>query len=585
MFFCGLKNKVCNFFVCLHIFELTMKRVFIALILVSLSIMAMSQLSPKEILHSRGELYFRFPVEQQRLNEFSKVISIDGYRSGYCYAYANEREFAEFLKFGITCEPVREYYETKSEWLMAESLSDMFNWDRYPTYDIYCEMMQYFSETYPEICKLDTIGTTYSGYKLLAVKISDNVSEDETEPEFFLGGQMHGDELIGGMVCLRLIDKLLRDYGTDSNVTYLVDNMEIFINPLSNPEGTYIGGGDNVDYSIRYTRNGLGFDHFIDMNRNFPDAIAGEHPDSCVYSLETEAFMQYADNHKFVMSANLHSGAEVVNYPYDTYIGLPADDDWWRLVSTEYVALARQYGGNDYMTSDFESGYINGYAWYTITGSRQDYMNYFKHCREVTLELSLDKKLANDVLASYVSRNIPPMLAYMKRATLGLRGFVTDSITGEPLEAMVFISGHDYFNSHVYSFLPTGEYYRFLKAGHYDVSFYADGYIHKTISVDISDDEMQSLDVQLVQGYDPESLVDVSMTEVAIVPNPVSEYLHIVTCMPLESFEIYDIEGRIVMNGKIISNVLDVSSLKAGQYVLVAKSVTGIVNRSKFLKI
>ncbi len=547
--------------------------------------MAMSQLSPKEILDSRGELYFRFPIEQQRLNEFSKVISIDGYRNGYCYAYANKREFVEFRKYGIPCEPIREYYEAKDELQMAESLNDMFAWNVYPTYGIYCEMMQYFADTYPEICKLDTIGTTFSGYKLLAVKISDNVNVDEAEPEFFLGGQMHGDELIGGMVCLRLIDKLLRDYGTDQEVTNLVDNMEIFINPLSNPEGTYIFTPDSVNNSIRYTRNGYGFDHFIDMNRNFPDANAGDHPDGSVYALETEAFMQYADEHKFVMSANLHSGAELVNYPFDTEESLPADDDWWQMVSSEYVALARHAcNDREYMTSDFPCGYTNGFAWYTITGSRQDYMNYFKHCREVTLELSNEKLLRNEMLESYVSRNIPPMLAYLKRATLGLHGFVTDSVTGEPLNAMVFICEHDYFNSHVYSFLPTGEYYRFLKAGHYNVTFSADGYMHKTISVDISDDAALNLDVQLVQGDDANVVCSGSEGLFSLYPNPVSDRLYIGTNEHFSSLEIFDVTGRMLVSKKSVVGFVDVSMLKRGQYMLRLVSDDGSVVKTRFLK-
>lgn len=560
-----------------------MKRLYFILVMLLLSLTVAAQFSPKEILDSRGELYFRFPVEQQRLNEFSRVVSIDGYRNGYCYAYANKREFAEFRKFGISCEPVREYYEAKDGLQMAGSLNDMFAWNVYPTYSIYCEMMQYFAETYPEICKLDTIGSTFSNYKLLAVKISDNVNSDETEPEFFLGGQMHGDELIGGMVCLRLIDKLLREYGTNPEVTNLVDNMEIFINPLSNPEGTYIAGPDSVNFSIRYTRNGYGLNHLIDMNRNFPDAIAGEHPDESDYAFETEAFMQYADSHHFVMSANLHSGAEVVNYPFDTDPSLPADNAWWEMVSAEYVALARQYGGGSYMTSDFPSGYINGFAWYTITGSRQDYMNYFKHCREVTLELSIEKRLANDLLDSYTSRNIPPMLAYMKRATLGLRGFVTDSVSGEPLKAKVFINGHDYFNSHVYSFLPSGEYYRFLKAGHYNVSFYADGYIHKTISVDISDDAIQNLDVQLVQGYDPEMVEEESL-QFSLYPNPVADKLYIGSNELFSNIEIYDVSGRLLVSNENVIGFVDVSMLQRGQYILKFVSDDGKVFRSKFLK-
>ena len=560
-----------------------MKRFCYIIMFIALSLTTAAQLSPKEILDSRGELYFWFPIEQQRLNEFSRVISIDGYRNGYCYAYANKQEFTEFRKLGIPCEPVREYYETKNDLLMAESLNDMFAWNRYPTYGIYCEMMQYFADTYPEICKLDTIGTSFSGYKLLAVKISDNVNDDESEPEFFLGGQMHGDELIGGMVCLRLIDKLLHEYGNNQEVTNLVDNMEIFINPLSNPEGTYIAGPDSVNYSIRYTRNGYGWDNFIDMNRNFPDAIAGDHPDEKEYSLETEAFMQYADAHHFVMSANLHSGAEVVNYPFDTDSILPADNAWWEMVSAEYVALARQYGGGSYMTSDFPSGYINGFAWYTITGSRQDYMNYFKHCREVTLELSIDKKLPNDMLESYTSRNIPPMMAYMKRATMGLQGFVTDSITGEPLMSMVFVSGHDYFCSQVYSFLPTGEYYRFLKAGHYNVSFYANGYIHKTISVDVSDNSPLRLDVQLVQGYDPEIVLESNDDAFSLYPNPVADKLFIGSDRNLSAIEVYNVSGKLVLSKKNTAGFVDVSALKAGQYIIKVYSDAKVA-QSKFVK-
>ena len=114
-----------------------MKRFCYILVFVALSITTAAQLSTKEILDSRGELYFRFPIEQARLNEFSRVVSIDGYRNGYCYAYANKQEFTEFRKFGIPCEPIREYYETKDVLLMAESLNDMFAWNRYPTYDIY----------------------------------------------------------------------------------------------------------------------------------------------------------------------------------------------------------------------------------------------------------------------------------------------------------------------------------------------------------------------------------------------------------------------------------------------------------------
>jgi hypothetical protein len=211
-------------------------------------------------------------------------------------------------------------------------------------------------------------------------------------------------------------------------------------------------------------------------------------------------------------------------------------------------------------------------------------MNYFKHCREVTLELSIDKQLPNNLLPSYTSRNLPPMMAYMSRATKGLRGFVTDSLTGEPLRAMVFVNGHDYFNSHVYSFLPTGEYYRYLKAGHYNVSFYADGYIHKTIAVDIADGEALPLDVQLVQGYDPETIIDSNDEAISLYPNPVVDKLFIGSDKHFSSLEIYDVNGRLLLSKKNIVGFVDVSMLSNGQYLLNLVMDDGKVMKTKFMK-
>ena len=104
---------------------------------------------------------------------------------------------------------------------------------------------------------------------------------------------MHGDELAGYPTMLRLIDYLLCNYGSDDYVDYLVENMEIWINPLANPDGTYRGGNDNVSMSTR--SNG----GFADLNRNFPDPQDGPHPDGKDYQEETLAFMSLAENVDF----------------------------------------------------------------------------------------------------------------------------------------------------------------------------------------------------------------------------------------------------------------------------------------------
>lgn len=471
-----------------------MKKIFV-LLFVFVSFFSFSQQNQlskaNSILDSRREVYIKFKALDHEVQSFSQIMSVDSYDGKTVYAYANKKEFDQFLQANKDFEIVEDYYNSSKALTMASTVAEMANWDKYPVYEVFMEMMESFAADYPEICSLELIGLSTDGRKLLAVKLSDNVNENEAEPEFLYTGMMHGDELIGGMLLLRLIDHILQNYGTDDQITKLVNNTQIYINPFANPDGTYYGGNNSVANSRRNNAQN------IDLNRNYLDFMAGIHPDGGDYGTETVLFMNYASSRNFVMSANTHSGAELINYPYDTNPTLPADNDWWVMVSREYANNAQINSPSGYLTEQ-DNGITNGYAWYSITGSRQDYMNYYHHCREVTLELSITKKIDSNDLPAYWNYNKKALLDYMDQLSYGLRGFVTDSTTGEPLEAKVYIDGYDFFNSHVFSFPEYGDYYRLLKAGNYSVTFSASGYKSKTIDVHISDYQQTVLDVQLV---------------------------------------------------------------------------------------
>ena len=125
-----------------------------------------------------------------------------------------------------------------------------------------------------------------------------------------------------------------------------------------------------------------------------------------------------------------------------------------------------------------------------------------------------------------------------------------------------------------------------MKAGHYNVSFYADGYIHKTFSVDITDNAVELLDVQLVEGYDPEFVEASGINGVSVFPNPVSDRLYIAGGeMRFAALEIYDMTGRLVMSEDNPMMSVDVSSLEAGQYVVRLSTEDGKIIKSKFLKV
>jgi PKD repeat protein len=291
---------------------------------------------------------------------------------------------------------------------------------------------------------------------------------------------MHGDEIAGYVGMLHYIEYLLSNYGSDARVTSMVNSMEIWINPSANPDGTYKTGNNSVNGATRSNANN------IDLNRNYPDPQNGPHPDGNAYQPETVAFMAFADTMNFVMSANFHGGAEVTNYPWDTWATDPADTDWWVHECTEYADTAKLHSPTGYLTSVTQSGVVNGFAWYEVNGGRQDYMNYYRHCREFTVELSNTKLLQESQLLNNWEYNYRSWLNYMEEALHGFRGIITDACTGKPIVAEVRIIGHDIDNSQVYSAKTLGNYHRPIAAGTYDVSFLASGYFAQEVGVNVS---------------------------------------------------------------------------------------------------
>ena len=438
------------------------------------------------LFSERGEIYFSFEYKNKlQLNIISDIVSIDHKTNAdLAYAYANQKEFTKFLALEIEYkiiikEPLKYEQESKS------------NWDFYPTYEEYVDMMTAFADSFPNISKLHHLGTLSSGREILIIQISNNVGIKENEPSFLYTSSMHGDELAGYILSLRLIDHILNGYGNSLQLTELVDNIDIWINPLANPDGAYYGGNQDVWSATRYNAN------WVDLNRNYPDPQDGPHPDGNAYQNETTIFMGLADTVNFTISANMHGGVEVCNYPWDTWSTLAADDNWWEYVSHEYADSCQANSGNGYFNY-LNDGITNGYDWYEANGGRQDYMNYFRYCREFTLELSDNKTPNPNDLPDLWDANYPSLLNYMEQTLYGLRGIVTDSITGNPLKVKVEILSHDIDSSHVYTNLPIGNYHRHLYQGNYNITFSKNGYYPKTINATVLNNNITIEDVQLL---------------------------------------------------------------------------------------
>jgi len=443
------------------------------------------------------DIYIKFSVQSKdEIAVLTRFISIDNVRQLEVWAFASQQGLEKLSSLGYAYEtlPVPGSDLNKLE-LQSGVINKDKNgrtiWNSYPTYDQYIGYMTGFASTYPDICKLDTVGTSNQNRLILALRISKNVNIDEPEPQFLYTSSIHGDEIAGYVLMLHLIDTLLSSYGVSDRITDMIDSNVIVINPLANPDGTFHGGNDNIGDAWRGNAYG------VDLNRNFPDPNAGPHPDGNSWQTETVAWMAYADNNRFTMSANFHGGAEVFNYPWDTWAKLHADDSWWQFVGREWADTCHEYSPSGYF-NDQDNGVTNGYAWYEINGGRQDYMNYYQNCREVTLEISGIKMLPVSQLLNWWRYNYHSFFNYIEQASYGFNGIVTDTVTNEPVAAKILIPGHDIDNSYVFSHLPSGYYARPVDEGTFDATFSATGYYSKTIkNISISHYTTTHLDVQL----------------------------------------------------------------------------------------
>jgi hypothetical protein len=474
-----------------------------------------------------------------------------------------ERFISEGKSYLLKEEPV-----IKGE-MTAVSLAEAMVWDTYPTFTQYDSIMHSFASLYPSLCMLDTIGMSINGKPVLVLKISDNCLNDESEPEVFYSSSIHGDETGGFILMLRLSDYLLRNYTTDSRVKNLVDNLEIWINPLANPDGTY-RNGDVISSPVRF--NAAGYD----LNRNFPDPEGPQ----VTRQKETIDMIRFMSERRFVLSANFHSGEEVVNYPWDRWPYEHADDDWFYTVSREWADTVHLHAPQGYMDY-LDNGVTRGWEWYSILGGRQDYVTYSLHGRELTVELDEDYITPVSELDDLWEYNYRSMLGYLENALFGIRGLITGFYDGKPVPAVIVIEDHDRDSSHVVSDTASGVFTRLISPGIYDLKISAGGFRDTIIqNVNVIPGERTDINIVLVPLVKPPDTT--KRLKPFLYPNPGRGEVNVILPEGLTgslNVKIYGITGELFSDFDIEapegeSIKLDLSRLGPGEYIIVFKSKT-----------
>lgn len=114
----------------------------------------------------------------------------------------------------------------------------------YYTYDEFTDLLTLLQTQHPDIFSYYSLTKTYEGRDVWLVKISDNVSVKEAEPQILFMGGVHGHERPGFQAVIYSLKSIVENYTKPAmnesftmRVRNIVDTTELFFIPMMNPDG------------------------------------------------------------------------------------------------------------------------------------------------------------------------------------------------------------------------------------------------------------------------------------------------------------------------------------------------------------
>jgi murein tripeptide amidase MpaA len=241
------------------------------------------------------------------------------------------------------------------------------------------EVLEELENRYPSLAQVTTIGYSLEGRELKVIKISDNVYDNEQEPNIFIIGCHHAREWISVEVPLDFARYLLENYPDNPDVRRAVNGAQIYIMPIQNPDG--------LEYSIHTYRmwrknrryNGE-FAWGVDTNRNYghmwgydnegsspspwSEVFRGPEPFS---EPETRAVRDFLLEHPPAGSISYHNYSQLIIYPWG-YTHEPAPD------AGEMHAIAAEMSARMFQVSGRVYGFGASEVLYVVNGDTIDWI-------------------------------------------------------------------------------------------------------------------------------------------------------------------------------------------------------------------
>ncbi|RVE68463.1 hypothetical protein OJAV_G00092040 [Oryzias javanicus] len=408
---------------------------------------------------------------------------------------------------------------------------------RYHNYSEMIALMKSVNDECPNITSIYSLGRSAKGRELMAMVLSGNPTEHEIgEPELRLTAGLHGNEAVGREMLLLLMQYVCKEYkDRNPRAQRLVEGIRIHLVPSLNPDGqeTALEVGSELSSwtTGHFTEDGFDiFQNFPDLNNILWEAedkgkvpkltpnhhvpIPEDYETNATIAVETKAIISWMKSHPFVLGVNFQGGESLVAYPYDNLrLNKPAEsqkphrrnkrqyededfdvtewgrghyeepEDWrsqgWLAISYASTHLTMTHNHHGSCHGDARTGalgIINRAKWKPVSGSMNDFSYLHTNCLELSVFLGCDKFPHQSELANEWEKNREAMLTFMEQVNRGIKGIVKDE-QGNPIaNATISVEGIN----HDVTTAPTGDYWRLLNPGEYQVTARAEGYSSMT---------------------------------------------------------------------------------------------------------
>ena len=320
---------------------------------------------------------------------------------------------------------------------------------------------------------------TWQGRDIFAVKISDNVTQDENEPTMLIVSAHHCREVVTPEIALRAIENLITIYGNPGHAQHqavksAVDNYEIWIAPVWNPDGyNEVFVGNNMwRKNRRVFAQGIG----VDLNRNYPagwgSSCGGSgsvssstyRGPSSASEAETKLMLAFYADKRFTKVIDYHSSGREALWSYGNCWQHPLNS----FLQSQAIALsnASGYNGKNRRPSANGEHYENAYH------------KYGSHSFLIETHTSFQPAHASALAEANL---VWPGILWMLARPISISGTVTDACSGVPIDASITF-GLNFNNGETNSAGGKfGRYQMFLPNGSYSATFSAPGYLTQNI--------------------------------------------------------------------------------------------------------